>query len=226
VNADAVAMSYLILNFHGVGPIPKPLDEEEHECWLDFDAFERVLDLVVGHEHVKLTIDDGNLSDVTHVLPALLRRKLRATFFVCSGRLDQPSFLSTRDMKSLVDAGMEIGSHGIAHIPWRRLPPQDLARELGESKAVLERLAARPVTSAACPLGAYDRAVVRAARHAGYRALYTSDTGKCRENDWIRARKTVTRTFPLAEARRLIAHGPTLWEQTAINVRKLIKRLR
>ena len=32
------------------------------------DFFEAVLDLALGHSHVGLTVDDGNVSDVTHIL--------------------------------------------------------------------------------------------------------------------------------------------------------------
>ena len=56
-------MSLLIFNFHGIGPVPKEIIEEERACWLDQDHFETVLDLARGQSHVHLTFDDGNVSD-------------------------------------------------------------------------------------------------------------------------------------------------------------------
>ena len=56
-------MSQFILNLHGVGPVPRDLDDGEHDCWLDQGFFEAVLELAQEGPHVKLTFDDGNVSD-------------------------------------------------------------------------------------------------------------------------------------------------------------------
>lgn len=219
-------MPQIILNFHGVGPVPRSLDEGERECWLEQDAFEAVLDLARGQPHVRLTLDDGNASDCEIALPALRRRGLQATFFVCTGRLGQPTFLSPAQVRELLSQGMGIGSHGVAHVSWRRLSPQQLREEVAGSRRVLEELCGVPVDTAACPFGSYDRRVLEDLRQARYRAVYTSDCGSARETDWLRARNTVTRSTPLGDIAQLIRQGPGALQQSLINVRKLIKRLR
>src|SRR5205814_8045471 len=108
----------------------RPIDAGERHCWIDKEFFEAVLDITRGQPHVRLTVDDGNASDFEIVLPSLLRRGLRATFFVCSGRLDQPTFLSRDQVWELRSQGMGLGSHGVAHIPWRHLSPARLSDEL------------------------------------------------------------------------------------------------
>ena len=219
-------MSLVILNFHGVGPIPRKIDDAEHDCWLEEDTFKAVLDLTRGQAHVQLTFDDGNASDAGIVLPALLRRGLQATFFVCSGRLDQPTFLSRGQVRELLAHGMCIGSHGVAHLSWRQLAPARLADELDGSRRVLEQVCGTPIDTAACPFGAYDRAVLRGLRQAGYRHVYTSDGGVSDENHWLRPRTTVTRLMTMDDIQWLVQHGPGVWEQSSINARKLVKRLR
>src|SRR6478735_6633460 len=153
-------MTYLILNFHGVGPVPRAIDPGERNCWLDQNFFEDVLDRVAGHPQVRLTVDDGNSSDCERVLPELLKRNLHATFFVCSGRLNQPDFLSPVQVRELQSNGMGIGSHGVAHLPWRYLPPQHLRDEIEGSKHAIQEFCGVTVDAAACPFGSYDRTVL------------------------------------------------------------------
>ena len=131
-------MPPIILNFHGVGPVSRRIDSGEFECWLDQDCFYDILDQVKGQSHVLLTFDDGNASDFEIALPALLQRGLRATFFVCSGRLDQPTFLSRAQIREIQSRGMQIGSHGIAHRSWRHLDQTRLHEEIEGSRRALE----------------------------------------------------------------------------------------
>ena len=97
-----MATALIILNFHGVGPISPNIGDGERNWWLEQNTFEAVLDLAREESHVQLTFDDGNASDFEIALPALLRRGMRAAFFLCSGRLDQPGFLSRKQVRELL----------------------------------------------------------------------------------------------------------------------------
>lgn len=219
-------MRLTILNFHGVGPVTREVDRGERDCWLETDFFERVLDLVVGKPHVRLTVDDGNESDHSHVLPALTKRGLQASFFVCSERLDQPTFLSRSQVIELKLAGMTIGSHGAIHQPWRGLGDGELDREIFESRRILESLCSTVVDSAACPFGSYDRKVLSKLKSARYRAVYTSDGGSAHESEWLQARTTITRGMSMPAIERLVLSGRGTRSQLGINLRKIVKRLR
>lgn len=224
--ATANAMSIFTLNFHGVGPISRAMDPGERNCWLDQDLFEAVLERVAVHPHVRITVDDGNSSDCEIILPALLSRGLHATFFVCSGRLDQPTFLSRMQVCELQAHGMGIGSHGVAHVPWRHLHPQQLRDEIEGSRRILEELCGVTVDTAACPFGSYDRNVLRALRRAEFRLVYTSDGGIASPEDWIQPRITVTRSMSTGDIDRLVEIGPGAWKQFSIGARRLFKKLR
>ena len=217
-------MFLTILNFHGVGPVTRDIDAGELDCWLEPDNFEAVLDLVRDRAHVRLTVDDGNLSDVNFILPSLLRRGLTADFFICSARLDQSTFLSRSQVLELQKQGMTIGSHGSVHRPWRNLSPAQREEEYHDSRAILEALCGVTVDTAACPFGAYDRAELRELRQAGYRKIYTSDEGRTRESNWLCARTTVKRSTPLSEIKELIENGPHPVTQALIHARSFIKR--
>jgi peptidoglycan/xylan/chitin deacetylase (PgdA/CDA1 family) len=219
-------MALIILNFHGVGPVLRNVDEGERNCWLDQNFFEAVLDVICGRPNVRLTVDDGNASDFEVILPALLRRRLRATFFICSGRLDHPTFLKRAEVRELPARGMGIGSHGVEHLSWRHMAPARLSEELTESRRILQTVCSALIESAACPFGAYDRAVLSGLRRAGYRWVFTSDRGWAIENQWLQPRTTVTRGMTLEHVERLVQKGFGVPQQVLINVAKLLKRLR
>lgn len=84
----------LVINFHGIGtPVGVPEDEEPFWCpsgeWSGFADALAEADTLPGVELV-VTFDDGNLSDISEAMPELRKRGLRATFFVCAGRLGTP----------------------------------------------------------------------------------------------------------------------------------------
>ena len=187
------------VTFHGIGRPSRALEAGEAAVWVDLQRFTATLDLVAGREDVRVTFDDGNRSDLTRGLPALRARGLHATFFVVAGRLDEPEFLSTADVRELREAGMTIGSHGLRHRPWRRLDDAELEEELVRSRAVLEDVVGAPVTAAACPFGSYDRRVLRALQRAGYEHVFTSDRGPARAGDWLQARTTITQETSLGD---------------------------
>lgn len=181
------------LTFHGVGELERDAEPGEERTWLDLDSFTAVLDSVMDRPEVQISFDDGNASDLVHGLPELLRRGLRATFFVVAGRLDEPGFLGGRGVLTLADAGMTIGCHGMRHRPWRRLGDDALREELVDARRILEGIVRRPVTEAACPYGSYDRRVLGFLRRSGYRHVYTSDRGTSHPGAWLQPRNSVQR---------------------------------
>ena len=181
----------MTLTFHGVGEPPRVLDRGEADVWVSKKRFAALLDAAAERNDVRITFDDGNVSDLEHALPALRARGLEGTFFIVAGRIGTPGFLDASGVRQLAAAGMEIGSHGMCHRPWRHLDALARDEELVRAKALLEEVVERPVTEAACPFGSYDRRVVAGLRAAGYRRVYTSDRGTTRPDDFLQARNSV-----------------------------------
>jgi peptidoglycan/xylan/chitin deacetylase (PgdA/CDA1 family) len=181
------------LTLHGVGRHDRPLEAGERDVWLSTDRFLRILDAVADRPDVTITFDDGNASDLEIALPALRSRGLAATFFVVAGRIGMPGFLDRGGVRTLADAGMTIGCHGMRHRPWPSLDERSLHEELVDARRALEGIVGRPVTHAACPFGSYDRRVLASLRRSGYKRVYTSDRGPARPADWLQARNTVRR---------------------------------
>jgi peptidoglycan/xylan/chitin deacetylase (PgdA/CDA1 family) len=177
--------------FHGIGTPLRELEPGEDPYWVSKDAFLTILDELVTWPSIAISFDDGNVSDVRIALPALTERGLTATFFALAGRLDRPGSLSGDDLRELVRHGMAVGTHGMAHRPWRRMSPQARESELMQARVELSEACGVKVTDAACPLGQYDRRLLNHLRHLGYRRVYTSDRRPALADAWLQPRFSV-----------------------------------
>ena len=198
--------------FHGIGTPGRELEPGESRYWIGRDRFLQFLDLVAADpapSRVLLTFDDANASDFEIALPALRERKLRGIFFVITSRLDRAGSLSTAQLRALA-AEMEVGSHGIDHVDWRKQPDQQLEVELAGSKLLLEDCIGQTVTAASIPFGRYDSRVLSAARRAAYLRVFSTDGGPCHPNDNpisrtnIRAEMTLQDYVDLLQGRRTL----------------------
>lgn len=172
----------VILTFHGIGTPPVAVPEAERPYWIGERDFRDLLERLSRQApamrlRLLLTFDDGNKSDLEIAAPILKAHGLDGLFFPCTGRLERPGYLNAGDLRRLDAQGFEIGSHGVAHLPWATLGGEDLDAEINGSKADIERILARPVRMAALPFGSYNRAVLSALRRAGYERIYSSDPG-------------------------------------------------
>jgi peptidoglycan/xylan/chitin deacetylase (PgdA/CDA1 family) len=179
------------LLFHGIGTPLRTLEPGEERYWVGVEQFQELLDEALRWPTVRISFDDSNSSDLEHALPALQARGIRATFFVIAGRLGSAGSLTADDVRALRDAGMAIGNHGMHHRPWRRLDEAEAQEEFVTARAQLAEVAQTTVDEAACPLGRYDRAVLRRLRGLGYRRVFTSDRRPARDSAWLQARFSV-----------------------------------
>lgn len=187
-------MSTLVLNFtfHGIGDPAAAVDAAERDVWLSEPDFEAALG-AIRHLPGRATVsfDDGNASDLEIALPALLERCMKATFFVVADRLGKPGYLGADDLRTLREAGMTIGLHGMHHRRWRGLSDGELEEEIAGAQGLLEDAAGAPLAVAACPFGAYDRRVLGRLRGSGFRTVFTSDGGWAPSSAWLQARNTL-----------------------------------
>ena len=185
-------MKVWILNFHGIGKPHARVDESERPYWVSETRFARCVELCARHRATTaITFDDGNKSDIEVAAPALSAAGLTGSFFVLSDRVSHNHYLSAENMRELVDRGMEVGTHGAAHLNWRHLPDGELDRELVGARTAISDIIGRPVTSAAIPFGSYNGHVLRALRRRGYARVYTSDGGATRNRAWLQPRTSI-----------------------------------
>jgi peptidoglycan/xylan/chitin deacetylase (PgdA/CDA1 family) len=216
----------LILNFHGLGSPPAHVNEDEAPFWLPLDFFAQVLDRIKGKPDVHITFDDGNASDFESALPELVRRGQTAEFFLVASKIDEPGYLTRPQIKAMVTAGMTVGTHGMVHRPWPGCDDRTLSSEINDARTRIEEVIARPVTSASCPFGSYDRRTLKALRTAGFDRVYTSDRGVARSDDWLQCRNTLRIGDTLADVERLLHWKPRFLSAKADRLRVWFKSRR
>jgi peptidoglycan/xylan/chitin deacetylase (PgdA/CDA1 family) len=153
----------VVLAFHRV--VSRP--ERDHDIgWDDFCSLLDGLDpsrltVSLGADpstftdvHIALTFDDAT-EDHLDVALELDRRGMKGIFFVPPGRLGKPSFMDAPQLRSIDEHGHVFGAHGLNHVPLPDLSPDDLFREVKDSKRILEDLLGHPVDLFAPPGGAY-----------------------------------------------------------------------
>jgi peptidoglycan/xylan/chitin deacetylase (PgdA/CDA1 family) len=155
-----------------------------------------------------ITFDDGALSDLL-AAEELGRRNLPAAFFVTWLRLGCNSFLSPSQVLDIDRQGFMIGSHGMTHVQFARLTPQELRDQLEGSKLRLEDLLGKPVTALALPHGSYNSAVIAAAVAAGYRSIMTSDFALAVAGSSVLPRLTIGARTTLEDFRGLLTDSRT-----------------
>lgn len=126
---------------------------------------------------VVLTFDDGYEDTYTEAFPAMRALGMRGTVFVVSDFVGQPGYVTWEQLRELAEHGWSVESHSVSHPDLRHLPDPELRRQLGESKAHIEREVGRAVRYLNYPAGQYDRRVIAAAAVAGYTAALTTRHG-------------------------------------------------
>lgn len=214
------------LCFHGIGVPARDLEPGEAGYWITEDFYARVLDEVAGRDDVRLSFDDGNVSDVAVGLEGLEQHGRTATFFVIAARLDQPGSLSGDDVRALRDRGMAIGSHGMDHVPWRGLSEAAQQRELVEARQVLSQVVGAPVDEAALPLGRYERRTLTRLRQLGYRHVHTSDRQATEPDRWLQHRFSLRADDTLERLRDEVLRPQPVARRVLAGLKSTVKQLR
>jgi peptidoglycan/xylan/chitin deacetylase (PgdA/CDA1 family) len=218
----ATASPTVVLTFHRVVEEPQRdhdfgwhnflglldrLDPKRISAEFDRPITNRGADLV-------LTFDDAT-SDHLQAAEELHRRGIPAIFFVPTGKLGQPSFLSAEQVRDIHGLGHTVGAHGVTHTPLMGLPQDRVVREVADSKAMLEDTVQSSVVLFAPPGGVGNPSMVRALVESGYVAsrsmrwgVYRSASDRWRiptvpvtevtyGRDWV-AKAIVQLTMPLS----------------------------
>ena len=123
------------------------------------------------------TFDDGHKSDIELVLPLLLDRKASASFFIVPSFIGQRGFLTWKDVAKLSNSGMDIGSHSLSHVDFRKINNNKAISELVDSKKLIEDKIGKSVVSFSFPYGFVPRGAGELALASGYTYVFGSMHG-------------------------------------------------
>jgi len=148
---------------------------------------------------VGITLDDGYQSNLLHALPILKNMGFSATCYVVSGKLGQhnawdealgmaqAALMGVEEMRTWVDAGMEVGSHTCSHADLNQISLAEARQELLESKSDLENLLQKPVTQFCYPYGHFSPEHESLVSQSGYVAATTTHRGRACTTDRMTA---------------------------------------
>jgi peptidoglycan-N-acetylglucosamine deacetylase len=120
--------------------------------------------------------DDGDPADL-RVAELLADHGFRGTFYLCRDPEGRPR-LTDADIRELASSpAVEIGSHTLTHPNLRRLDCRRVDSELSGSKAWLEDVIGKAVTSFCYPKGLHRRSLAGRVAAAGYLLARTTMSG-------------------------------------------------
>ena len=120
---------------------------------------------------VSLTFDDGD-ADNFALLPVLQQYGLHATFYIPSGLVGKPNYMTWEQLKALRAAGNEIGGHSFDHTRLGGLDAAQLQHEICDDRQNLVAHGFLPV-SFAYPFGNYDASAHEMVKQCGYTGART-----------------------------------------------------
>ncbi len=192
----------VVLGYHSVSEEPftdaeslfvRPSELEEQIKALQDAGWE----FIFAHEadgkslkkRVCLTFDDGYMDNLTVLLPILEKYSAKATIFVVPKLLDfNERYLTTAQLQELAASPLiEIGSHSMSHTDFGKLSPEDVRKELEDSKEALSELTNKEILSFAYPGGHYSAEDAKAAAET-YEKCFTFSGARqylsfyCRDN--------------------------------------------
>lgn len=150
---------------------------------IDTHALDRAMrdGVALPRKPVILTFDDGWETQYDIVFPLLKERGMVGVFFVHTGVLRDGegagSSMSWSEVCEMEDAGMDIECHTLSHPSLPQISPEQLDKELGDSRRTLEAQLGRPVTAIAYPFGDFTDREIEAVDKAGYRLAFTTEVG-------------------------------------------------
>jgi len=124
---------------------------------------------------VVLTFDDGWLDNYQYAYPILIKHGISACFFVTAKEFDEnisnPRTMTINQIRHLLNAGMEVGSHTMTHPPrLSQLDVRTIMEEVSVSKFILENKLQIEVEYFAYPGGDFNAFTVEIVKKAGYKA--------------------------------------------------------
>jgi peptidoglycan/xylan/chitin deacetylase (PgdA/CDA1 family) len=115
---------------------------------------------------VSLTFDDGNADQMTAV-PILQQYAMHGTFYIITGSVGAPNYVTPANLATINGNGNEIGGHTVTHPDLTTVPIDEAERQICNSRVTLAGWG-YPTTSFAYPYAASNAAVESVVANCGF----------------------------------------------------------
>lgn len=195
-----------VLMYHSVGPAPEDWPRslvlkqelfEEQLAYLKEDGYTLVtVEELAGRlerkepvaKYIALSFDDGYKNNYEVVLPLLRKYGAKASFFVVNNDIGKDNYMDEADIRELLAAGMELGSHTFNHTALGKTATRHLVWELDTSRYYLKKqFDGYIVRTLAYPNGSYNKVVIEAAKKYGFYRALTGHVGVNSSSTYARA---------------------------------------
>lgn len=131
---------------------------------------------------IVITFDDGHLSVYENAFPIMQELGFPGVFYIVTNRINgSPEFVTTAQLKEMIAADWEIGSHSFSHADLTQ-NHAIAAKEIGKSKTDLEKALSTSVSTFAYPFGTIDSFTAQKVSDYGYQA--GMGLGKSKTHTW------------------------------------------
>lgn len=137
----------------------------------------------IPKKSILITFDDGYADNYVHAFPILKELDMKATIFVISSGIDGGYYMSSDQLKDMVNYGIDIESHTVNHVHLDTLSYEEQLKELKDSKTTIEKVTNKEVLSIAFPFGDYNEDTLKAVTEAGYSIAFTTNRGLANRTD-------------------------------------------
>ncbi len=160
---------------------------------------------------ISVTFDDGFKNNFIEAVPILKKHGARATFYVSSGFIDKPGFMSKNDLLEIQSLGNEVASHGDTHPNLVFSFNKRRREEIFESKKKLESFGLE-IKTFAYPYGWHNKKIRELVKSAGYknaRAFKPYRNFNTKDNDiFALSTYAITKDSQLEHIKNIIENRP------------------